>query len=237
MSLSNILESRILDALHTSTYDLGRSYTDPKLQTPCQIVINLKSETIEIPAFITFGSSISGLNVTNLDDIVMDLNYYKERRTYKTAESLLRNLLGYWPHAGDKLTRLWAGDRYYYGALGILLDSDFSPLLLCTREGTITNNRLRPKRLGTYRVHISPKVFLETTKINTYIVKNIIPYLLTLDTDYLNTSYYIGSIQVILDNSPGVLRNIAAAPPSSTRNINDFLEKNSYKVIEQFKFV
>ena len=111
------------------------------------------------------------------NEVILPLTYTNGRvdKAYKTAHMLFHHLIKT-PTVGQRLTRIRASSgETFYGANGILLDSNRNPIMLATirTEGVLNIN------MEELILYINPKVFNSEGIINKYIKDKIIPHILS----------------------------------------------------------
>lgn len=178
------------------------------------IVVEINNDEIEVPViakdqfeFLIY-KRFTNNSIIGTKKIILPLYNNSEDLKKKTFDSIITQLFRYVEY-GKRLQKIITskGD-IYYGGKGIILDRDFTPLLLCTliaKSVSIDNK----KKMVYYRpiCHISPKVFVESSKlINKGIINKIIPYYTNTDMVLPSSNYIFKSkaennkVKVIVDN-------------------------------------
>ena len=178
------------------------------------IVVEVNNDEIEVPViaknqfeFLIY-ERFTNSSIIGTKKIILPLYNNSEDLKKKTFDSIITQLFRYVEY-GKRLQKIITskGD-IYYGGKGIILDRDFTPLLLCTliaKSVSIDNK----KNMVYYRpiCHISPKVFVESSKlINKGIINKIIPYYTNTDMTLPSPNYIFKSkaennkVKVIVDN-------------------------------------
>ena len=165
----------------TKTYPLEGAFSR-------EIKISTKSSSFIIPVFALGAlADFSVEEANNIDSIVISLpSLYLEKYaiTEKRANdifSLVKNFT-----LEDRLCKIVTTKCIYYVGQGVILDSDFNPLLVCTLK--VTKGAPHDNFIFTYSdptVYISPKVFASKDLISKAIVKTLIPSC----GELLNTAY------------------------------------------------
>jgi hypothetical protein len=125
----------------------------------------------------------------------------------------------------------------YYGGKGLIFDSRYNPLIMCTLKA-----RKQVQESGTFRmayfkpvIYVNPIVFLESDKlINKGIIKKLIPYYTSRDIDFPRNNYRFSSnpedrkVKVIVDNFNKFFVEPIKPTPSATTNdaLNECLIDN-----------
>lgn len=139
------------------------------------------------------------------NEVILPLTYSNEkaRKTYKTAHMLFHHLINT-PAVGQRLTRIRASSgEVFYGANGILLDSNRNPIMLAT----IRTEGLSNITMEELILYINPKVFNNDGILNKYIKDKIIPHILS--GIYLTGGPYIrGVINRLNMDSYGIRREV-----------------------------
>lgn len=111
------------------------------------------------------------------NEVILPLTYNNERadKAYKTAHMLFHHIIKL-PTVGKRLTRIRASSgEIFYGANGILLDSNRNPIMLAT----IRTEGLLNISMEELILYINPKVFNNEGILNKYIKDKIIPHILS----------------------------------------------------------
>lgn len=151
--------------------------------------ISVKSSSHnEVPVFC-FETIVSYLRHEG-NEVILPLTYINGRvdKAYKTAHMLFHHLIKT-PTVGQRLTRIRASSgEIFYGANGILLDSNRNPIMLATikTEGLLNIN------MEELILYINPKVFSSEGILNKYIKDKIIPHILS--GIYLTGGSYIRGV-------------------------------------------
>lgn len=130
----------------------------------------------------------------------------------------------------------------YYGGKGLIFDSRYNPLIMCTLKA-----RKQVQESGTFRmayfkpvIYVNPIVFTESNKlINKGIIKKIIPYYTGIGISFPNTRYSLFCIDsennqesrkamVIIDNPNRFFIKPTMPKPQScnTESLNECLVNN-----------
>lgn len=124
------------------------------------------------------------------NEVILPLTYNNKRtdKAYKTAHMLFYHIINT-PAVGQRLTRIRASSgEIFYGASGILLDSNRNPIMLAT----IRTEGLLNISMEELILYINPKVFNSEGIINKYIKDKIIPHILS--GIYLTDDSYIRGV-------------------------------------------
>lgn len=175
---------------------------------------NLESSTLEIPCFqiSSFGilvsegiihSSSEDNNSNSATKLVVPL-YVSESYPRRTSDSIIRSLFSVHNSGLQKVTT--NKGEVYLGNRGIILDSDYNPLLICTWSFKKGEDNRYYFHKPTIRV--SPSVFTSNGIVEKAILKKIIPYYLELESTRCisNFGFIVSNnvtsqkIQVIVDN-------------------------------------
>lgn len=177
--------------------------------------INLQESTIEIPIFncynvekITYYHNIACKN-DKIKAIVVPLQECGDSVDRNTFNGIIRMAFAT-PKYENHLFKIYnkKGDTYY-GGRGIILDSNFTPLILCTKI-LCKNYENSIGKFTEFRAYINPKIFLEPKKMfNKGVIEKLIPIYATetvpichydriMYTDALHMK-----VNVIVDNNMG----------------------------------
>ena len=100
-------------------------------------------------------------------------NIVKRNMCYKSFDSNMRNIMDMHKRE-DELVEIELGETYYVAA-GLILDENFSPLLISTtRVLTDPSDQTHRTVIG-QKVYISPDVYSKSTKMAKFIINKIIP--------------------------------------------------------------
>lgn len=158
--------------------------------------ISIKSsENNEIPVFC-LDSSIHYLTKENSEVIIpLTYNISSETKAYKTTHMLLYHLIRL-PRVGDRLNVLRGSTgELFYGANGILLDSNRNPLMLAT----VRTSGIRRINLEELILYISPSVFTNNGVVDKYLKDKVIPRILSgvsLDSQVLYDRYVTDRVNI-----------------------------------------
>ena len=178
------------------------------------IVIELNENEIEVPVIARrhfeylIYHKFTYNSITRIEKIVLPLYNNTVDVKKGTFDSIITQLFrntGY----NKRLQKITTskGD-VYYGGRGIILDEELNPLLLCTLVARNVSTE-KEKKLIYYRpiCHISPKVFLEPSKlVNKGIITKLIPYYTGNNIIFPYTSYIFKSepenskVKIIVDS-------------------------------------
>lgn len=123
----------------------------------------------------------------------------------------------------------------YYGGKGIIFDESYTPLLLCTLTARKVHTEEGGNSMVYYRpvCHISPKVFLESSKlINKGIIKKLIPFYTSKEVSFPNYKFGVNpeskKVKVVVDNFDKFFIEPIKPTPSATTNnaLNECLIDN-----------
>ena len=161
----------MLDPYHGSFNNDGVHFDTSKM-----FKVFLKTHTeknqMEVPIFITqsvFGFS-SDINNTYVYPISGEEYHIESVGGVVTA---LKHLINSW---GRSLYSVNLKGNVYFGGAGVILDSNYSPLLLTSRVYEKHNNDIIIKK---ERVYLNPEIFTDSSKeINRTINKKFLPYYL-----------------------------------------------------------
>jgi hypothetical protein len=161
-------------------YELATSFSEKdSLAYESFIQFNINPEGCEIPAFMLdlVNNKIPALGANIPQTVISPLYIGPYSKQCAGADTILKFF--HRENSGRLNKAYTPKDEIYYGNNGIILDSNFDPLLLIMAYVTKpTNNRFFVKQQ--YIVHISPKVFTEDTKIlNKSLARKAVPYYLT----------------------------------------------------------
>lgn len=143
----------------------------------------------------------------------------------RTFDSILNTMIDT-PYSTRIQKIVTTKDNIYYGGKGILLDSDFSPLFICTiiARKVKENNQ---NYLLYYRpiCHINPKVFLDPNNlVNKGIIKKLIPFFASEEVlfpeDINKVRYALESrkVKVVVDNFDSLFIRPVKPTPSACSN-------------------
>ena len=180
---------------------LGNVYTPQYIRTSLNdinmfrtgLLIKGSDNEIEVPviARMLFEREVTeaGNPLTEIEKMVLPLynnSPNSEVSTFSAMMSLFANNVSY----NDRLMKITTREgEIYYGSRGIILDEDYTPLLLCTLRAKVSEDN---STVIYYRpvCHISPKVFLEPKKfVNKNIIRKLIPCYINSSVNPLVLTY------------------------------------------------
>lgn len=225
-----------------STCSLSRHNVFNKL-----LVVDVSSDEIEIPVI---AKAVTENVVTNklllkenTEKVVISL-YPNSSTIFKnTADSIVTTLFGN-VNFSQRLQKVTTNKgETYYGNRGIILDKDLEPLILCSLICKIN----RSEQYIDYFVpviHVNPKIFLgESGLIGKSILKKIIPFYLTYNTDFVavyndkfrNKIPSDTKPQILIDDMSRFIESPIPPNPKTCSNeaLNKLLINNIQDVIEQ----
>lgn len=214
------------------------------------LVIEVNNDEIEVPVIARnqfesiISSELSGNICTRFDKIILPLYDNKCSQGRRTFDSIIRQMFTNVEYSERLQKVITNKGEVYYGGRGIILDEDFTPLLMCT----LTAKKRTPvEELGSLMYycrpvcHINPKVFLEPDKlINKGIIKKLIP-IYTGNSIPIPTAYGVfrtnniddRKVKVIIDNFDKFFTVPTKPTPSTCSNdiLNECLVENIEDII------
>lgn len=196
------------------------------------LLIDIKSDEIEVPIIVKKHCEKFVLDTLDYpysystEKIILPLynnSLFPLRR--RTFDNILNTIIDT-PYSTRIQKIITTKDNIYYGGKGILLDSDFSPLFICTiiARKVKENNQ---NYLLYYRpiCHINPKVFLDSNNlVNKGIIKKLIPFFASEEVffpeDATKVRYALESrkVKVIVDNFDSLFIRPVKPTPSACSN-------------------
>lgn len=214
------------------------------------LVIEVNNDEIEVPVIARnqfeyiISSELASHRYIISDKIILPLYDNKPSQGRRTFDSIIRQMFTNVEYSERLQKVITNKGEVYYGGKGIILDENFTPLLLCTltaKKSTAT------EELGSlmyyYRpvCHINPKVFLEPDRlINKGIIKKLIPIYtensISIPRTYgLFRANNIGNrkVKVVIDNFDKFFTVPTKPTPSTCSNdiLNECLVENIEDII------
>lgn len=158
--------------------------------------ISIKSsENNEIPVFC-LDYSIHYLTKENSEVVIpLTYNISSETKVYKTTHMLFYHLIRS-PRAGNRLNVLRSSTgELFYGASGILLDSNKNPLMLAT----VKTSGIRLMKLEELILYISPSIFTNNGVVDKYLKDKVLPRILSgvnLDSQVIYDRYVTDRVNI-----------------------------------------
>ena len=148
------------------------------------LFVDLTKQYIEFPVCLrsfVISTILEGMkpNRKKFDKIVTPLYVCGQtinRSTYAPAikDFFSRSLFS------NRLTKIVKGDKAYYGMGGLIMDSSFNILVLCTSTFNIVKENTKPIKYIKSNIYVHPNVFIDTKDfINKGIVSKMIPFYLS----------------------------------------------------------
>lgn len=160
-------ENAYIDYFTNSPLDENRAF-------PVMATFKMVNGEGEIPTFLK-GVVINGIPREGVFSVVYPMNVSSYNRIIAGAESILKEFC--LNNQGSRLTRVTTPKgEIYYGSRGVVFDRDFNPIIYTTATIKFPNGGAN---LENYKLHISPKMFLEDTTLNKSILKKGIAYFLS----------------------------------------------------------
>lgn len=201
------------------------------------IDIDRDKDEVEIPVIAkTFYESIISEEIyepapKKIEKIILPLYENCMEQNRRTFDSIIKQLFTNVDYNKRLQKIITNKGEVCYGGRGIILDSDYTPLLLCTMmarkyevEEVTYMNYYRPV------CHINPKVFTDTDKmVNKGIVKKLIPFYTTncmyfpIASDRFTTNPDDRKVKVIVDNFDNFF--VEPIKPSPSFCTNDILNE------------
>lgn len=206
------------------------------------IIVNIKDDKFEVPIIAL--SHIENIIRGNLNDklamkcdkIIIPLYKNSNSKNCKTFNTIIGNIFS--ATFNDRLRQITTGKGYvYYGGRGIILDRDYTPLLLITLKGKIITNDDNTIGFKYIRpiCHINPIIFNDKTNvINKGIINTIITYYSNNSIQFIDgintrTSHINDKkVRVIIDNFDNFFITPNRPTPSTCSDeiLNDCLVNN-----------
>ena len=202
------------------------------------LIVDLDNDEIEIPVIARtyfekhIADNLKYSTIMEIKRIILPLYNNTADITKKTFNSIINQIFAQVNYSSRLQKVITSKGDIYYGGRGIILDKDFTPLLLCTlatRKASINGI----DKMVFYRpiCHISPKVFLEHNNIvSKGIINKIIPYYVNNDIEFpviYNNAFTKNldnkKVKVVVDNFDKFFIEPVKPTPSST--INDILNQ------------
>lgn len=209
-------------------------------------VVDISSDEIEVPMFakalienlVTHNFSVGVDTLFQKVVIPLYVNSYNQNR--RTADSIINEFSRV--DFDRRLQKVTTNKgEVYYGGRGIILDSDFKPLILCSI--LCKKEEFRTFEYMDYYkpiVRVNPEVFLnETGLINKTIIKKIIPFYLTHNIPVINTRCIFRDKlenrkpQILIEDSSRFIETPTLPNPSTCSNeaLNKLLLDNIDEVL------
>jgi len=187
----------------------------------------------EVPTFCEPIAEATILKMPEPGIIVTPLPVDANVRNITGAETILKHF---------SRNNLWSGrigkvttpkNEVYYGGPGIVLDKDFSPLMLSTTK--VTKERETVLR-GQITIHMSPKVFTDDVSIvNRSLARKGVAYYLSNGLSRYALDDVEGRAKVVIDDMSNFFKKVAKpdvnASPDTYQTI---LKENLDEVLKQF---
>lgn len=144
--------------------------------------VNIGGDDIEIPVFVKFAvEKIINYNLKfgyKYTKVVVPMYVNTNSQVRRTFDSIIKQLFMR-VNFNDRLQKIVTSKgEVYFGTRGLILDKDFSPLLMCTVNCEKAGNDMM--RYTKVTIYVHPKVFLEPNGLmQKAINKNIVPFYLT----------------------------------------------------------
>ena len=167
-----------------------------------------------------------------IEKIILPLYENCMEQSRRTFDSIIKQLFTNVDYSKRLQKIITSKGEVCYGGRGIILDSDYTPLLLCTLMAR--KYKVEEDTYMTYYrpvCHINPKVFTDTDKmVNKGIVKKLIPFYTTNDMYFSFVSDRFASsnpddrkVKVIVDNFDDFF--VEPIKPSPSFCTNDILNE------------
>lgn len=207
-------------------------------------VLDISSDNFEIPVFMRgavetklFCNNNCSTDRTDYKKVVIPLYSNCYSIVGKTADSIITKLFSC--SYNSRICKAFtSSNEIYYGGKGLILDKDFTPLLMCSIKYVNDNSRLRYYQPI---LHVSPKVFVnDTSMIEKSIVRKVIPFYLTHDISFVLNNYnrYINSeivnpkVQLVVEDIKGIETPSIPTPRTfSNEDANNFLQNHMEELL------
>lgn len=154
-------------------------------------------------------------------------------RTCTGADTILKSFTNRYGRLDKTVT---PKGEVYYGALGVVLDKEYRPLIYLTKTAVYDASQdFYPDCLSKTKVHISPLVFTDDVSVvNKSILKKGIAYYLTHKIGGWGTEEYA---EVVIDDGSWLFRKPTKPSPSDDikENTNLILKDDIAEILEQIK--
>ena len=209
-------------------------------------------DDIEIPVFATnhIQDSISDIivNKKELDKLIIPLYDNSLALCNRTFDSIIRNFFINVSYASKLQSVVTSKGDLYYGGKGLILDSSYTPLLMCTLKARKEIDKKNNTLMKYYRAvcHIHPKVFLEDNMINKGIIKKIIPIYANRNIMFptaqgvfssVDTEENSRKVQIIIDKFDNFFYSPVKPTPSTCSDdiLNQCLVDNLEEIVDFIK--
>ena len=234
---SNPLEGETSNLLGHLTLDHNNVFN-------INLVVNIDSDEIEIPVIAIrhyefhIKNVISSPTLFNTKKVLLPLYNNSSDRVRSTFDSIIIEMFNV-PYRSRLVKITTNKEDIYYGGRGIILDRDYTPLLLCTYsvKKVLDDNGYN---MVYHRpiCHISPKVFSESDRVvNKGIIKKVIPFFSNTEiTSPRNTTFLTGDaskVKVVVDNFDDFF--VRPNQPTPNACSNDILNECLIDNIEDIK--
>ena len=197
---------------------------------PAMLVYDV-GQGLEVPTFSLNYLTTTILHSNEVCSVVVPLTLESRTKLCAGTDTMSRYLFsGYSSNARLRESHSNKGETYY-GASGILLDKDFTPLMIATSKVRLDeyNNLHIDDRI----IHIHPNVFLHDTGFLEKAIakKGIAFYLSTGLNDYSNNY----KAKVVIDDCSQFIRkaNIPRVGETSPKDFTNILKDNIDEVLSQ----
>lgn len=203
--------------------------------------VDMSKDTMEIPTIMS-GAGLETISdsVRMLETPLYVLPLYVSRDigTYKTSDSVIRHLLAT-PYNNRLVKVKMPSGLILYGGKGLILDSNFKPLLLCTVKcHKAAASESCKIVVDSAVVHVNPIVFLDSTSlISKSIVKKVIPFYLlhhhntfrcrSWRSNYEDVKIVIDDMEDMFSDAPKGIVSDASVSDA----LNTFLEENEHLLL------
>lgn len=194
------------------------------------LIIDIKSDEMEIPIIARnyyegiIEHNINSPDAYEVEKVVLPLYANTPNVIRRTFDSIIMQMFN--TGFGSRLQKITTcKGEVYYGGKGIILEEDYTPLLLCTLTARKVHDN--GKDYITYNrpiCHINPKVFTDPNKlVNKGIIKKIIPFFSNTKVYFpYDTCFVVDSerrkVKVIVDNFDNFFIKPVKPTPSTCSN-------------------
>lgn len=210
-------------------------------------VTDITGDNIEIPLITRVAVEDVIMQNLNWDKdytkVVVPMYTNAPSQSRRTSDSIIKDFFSR-VHFSQRLKKIITNKgEIYYGGRGIIFDSDFNPLFLCTINGKkdlqVSMNKLLYDKITIY---IHPKVFINNEGIiQKAIVKKLIPFYVSNRFNLIGSRVFISNPNitaevVIADASSKFIETPEKPSPQKCSNeiLNQLLIDNIDDVLNQF---
>lgn len=178
------------------------------------IELNMVTNNIEVPTFLRrkFEYFIGRHIISDTNILVSPLTQNDYTNT-ATISIILKYGFMYKSYNSDIVKFITRNNEVYYVGKGLILNSEFKPLLYCTLSCSMDGNKYR---YTNPKIYLDPTVFINSDTVSKHIIKKLIPCYISMNSlgvmrcpiySYFHGDSFLNKPEIIIKDLSNIIKN------------------------------